>query len=179
MEQAQSHSPEGRKPELKILSAVFPDQESVDKAFYMVTLKGYTKYELNIIMLESIRKKIITANEKIAGEAISKKPGKSSLRAAPLGAHNSIEALLSTSTSLPGTKVQLVGSVSLSLADSGSNSGGLLSILLGLEISEADAIAYDLAIQSGKIVMTVLPRNQLDRAYIKKQWIDYQAQNIN
>ncbi|MCF8451041.1 MAG: hypothetical protein K9G49_14305 [Taibaiella sp.] len=171
----------------RMLTGMFADRESAEKAYHTLHDRGYTKDEINMLMSAETRKLYYQdgiANEdgilkepeaKIAGDAL-----KGSAIGGTIGAIIGVIAAIGTSIAIPGLGLIIAGPIAAGLAGAGAGTitGGLIGALAGAGISEEHAQVYESGIKKGNVVIGVLPRNDDDASYIEQKWKEDKGSDI-
>jgi hypothetical protein len=167
----------------RILTAMFADRESTDKAYQALQERGYTKEEINLVMSEDTRRKyypeevVITetaADTALEGAAVGSAIG------GTIGAIAGVVAAVTTSLVIPGLGLVLAGPIFAGLAGAGAGmlAGGMMGALGTAGIPEAHAKIYESGIKKGNIVLGVHPRNEEDADYFEKRWREDKGADI-
>jgi hypothetical protein len=168
----------------KILTAMFADSISAERAYNILIERGYTKDEINLIMSEETRKKYYPEAEVVITETGAKTAlGEAAVGSAiggTIGAIVGIVAAIGTSIVIPGLGFIIAGPIIAGLAGAGAGviTGGLIGALAGAGIPEAHAKVYESGIKKGYIVLGVHPRNTEDADYFEQKWKEDKAFDI-
>jgi hypothetical protein len=171
------------KTKAKMLTAIFRDRLSTERAFLWLQHRGYSPGEISVLMSEHTRagyhdggtegqiKKGSHATEGVAaGGAVGTAVG------ATVGAILAI----GTSIAIPGLGLIVAGPLVAALAGGGAGAvaGGAIGGLVGLGISESNAKAYEEALKKGGVVFGVAPHSSEDAKAIQKYFEEQKADNI-
>ncbi len=167
----------------KLLTAMFADRESTDKAYQALEERGYTKDEINLVMSEDTRKKYYPHDVEITETGAKTALGEAAVGAGiggTIGAIVGVVAAISTSLIIPGLGLVLAGPIFAGIAGAGAGivTGGMLGALGGAGIPEAHAKVYESGISKGYIVLGVHPRNEEDAEYFEKRWKEDKGYDI-
>jgi hypothetical protein len=166
----------------RMVTGMFNDRESAEKAYKTLESRGYTKDDVNVIMSDETRKKHFK-NEEHPTELGSKAmegAGKGGMIGGTLGAIVGAVAAIGTSLLIPGLGIIIAGPLAAGLAGAGAGSvtGGLIGALIGSGIPKDRAVVYEEGIKNGRIVMGVNPRNDEDATYIENDWRSNKGEEI-
>ncbi len=157
-----------------ILTGMFADRESAEKAYNSLHERGYHKDDINLIMSDETRRKHFgdKVGETEIGTKAAEGAGKGGAIGAGVGAIAGAIAAIGTVLTLPGLGLVIAGPVAAAVAGAGAGgvTGGLIGGLIGSGIPEERAKIYEKGIKDGHIVVGVHPRNDEDAAYFEKNW---------
>jgi len=161
-------------PNKKIVTGMFNDRESAERAYTTLESRGYGKDDVNVIMSDDTRKKHFSATKHPTdlGTKAMEGAGKGGLIGGTLGAIVGIVAAIGTSVLIPGLGLIIAGPLAAGLAGAGAGSvaGGLIGALVGSGIPKEKAVVYEEGVKNGRIVLGVHPRNDEDAQYIENEW---------
>jgi len=157
-----------------MLTGMFSDRESAEKAYNSVHERGYTKDDINLIMSEDTRKKHYSDDSMKTdlGTKAAEGAGTGSVIGGTIGAIVGIVAAIGTSIVVPGLGILIAGPIAGGLAGAGAGgiTGGLVGALVGSGIPEDRAKLYESGLKNGHVVMGVDPRNEEDAKYFEDSW---------
>jgi len=160
--------------ENRVVSGIFKNRESAEKAYNMLLEKGYTRDEINLVMSDETRKKHFSDNVgKIEiGTKAAEGTGKGSVIGGTVGAIAAIAVAIGTSFVIPGLGIIIAGPIAAGLAGAGAGgiAGGIIGALIGAGIPEERAKLYESGIKEGRIVISVHPHNDIDALYFEEHW---------
>ena len=164
----------------KMLTGMFSDRASTEKAYNALHEKGYTKDDINLVMSDDTRKQFSTGETEIGTKAMEG-AGKGSAIGGVVGAAVGVIAAIGTSIVLPGLGLIVAGPLAAGLAGAGAGgvTGGLIGALVGSGIPEERAKLYESGVKNGKIVMGIHPRNEEDAQYFQSDWNAKKAEEIH
>ncbi len=166
----------------RILTGMFSDRESTERAYNALHERGYTKDDINLVMSDETRKKHFSGDVKDTeiGTKAAEGAGKGSAIGGTVGAVVGVIAALGTSLIIPGLGLVIAGPIAAGLAGAGAGglTGGIIGALVGSGIPEERAKLYESGVKEGRIVMGVHPRNDEDADYFEKTWRDNKAEEI-
>jgi len=157
-----------------MLTAMFRDRESTEKAYNELTAKGYSKEEINMIMSDETRKKHFSGDVKETeiGTKAAEGAGKGSAIGGTIGAIAGVIVAIGTSLVIPGLGIVIAGPLAVGLAGAGAGglAGGVIGALIGSGIPEERAKLYESGIKDGHVVLGIHPHNEEDARYFEDNW---------
>jgi hypothetical protein len=175
-----THNPDETKRQM--LTGMFSDRESTERAYNTLHAKGYSKDEINLIMSDETRKKYYSDkhDDSEFGTKAAEKAGTGSAIGGTIGAIAGVIAALGTSVAIPGLGIIVAGPLVAGLAGAGAGgiTGGLIGALVGSGIPEDRAKLYESGIKNGRVVMAVHPRSNADADFIANDWESNHATDI-
>ena len=179
----QKQTNDSLKANRPMLSGMFPNSDSVERAYNTISEKGYTPDDIHLIMSDETRKKYYSGHikETVLGTKAAEGAGKGSAIGGAIGAAAGIVAAIGTSLVIPGLGLVIAGPLAAGIAGAGAGgiTGGVIGALVGSGIPEARAKIYESGVKNGYIVLGVHPRNREDAEYIEKSWRENNAQEIH
>jgi hypothetical protein len=166
-----------------MVTGMFRDRESTEKAYRALHERGYTKDEINLIMSDETRKKHFSGDDvkdTEIGTKAAEGAGKGSAIGGTIGAVAGVIAAIGTSLVIPGLGVLIAGPIAAGLAGAGAGgiAGGIIGALVGSGIPEARAKLYESGIKNGNVVLGVRPRNAEDAKYFEENWRNNKGEEI-
>lgn len=178
----QANEGAARQAQNKMLTGMFRDRESAEKAYNSVTSRGYTKDDVNLLMSDKTRNEhfVDSEVETELGSKALEGAGAGSAIGGTLGAIIGGIAAIGTNVLLPGLGLIVAGPIVAALAGAGAGglTGGLVGALIGSGIPEEHAKVYEEGIKDGGIVMGVQPRTAEDAEYFENEWRNYRGESI-
>jgi uncharacterized protein YjbJ (UPF0337 family) len=165
----------------RILTGMFNDRESAEKAYNSALSRGYTKDDVNLMMSDKTRDTwFADGDDSAMGSKALEGAGTGSAIGGTLGAIIAGIAAIGTSIVLPGLGLIVAGPIAAALAGAGAGglTGGLIGALVGSGIPEDRAREYEEGIKNGGMVLGVNPRNDEDADYFENDWRTNRGQNI-
>jgi len=157
-----------------LMTTSFRDRESAERAFNLVTARGYKPEEVHVFMTDDTRKRMFVTerpktdlgNKALAGAGVGGAVG------GVVGATLVGLAAAAAAVTVPGVGLVIAGPIAGALAGgaAGATAGGLLGMLVGAGIPEEHARKYETELKSGGIVLGVMPRHDEDARYFKTEW---------
>jgi len=172
----------GATGQKRMVTGMFRDRESAEKAYGSVTGRGYSKDDVNLLMSDKTRDTHFAdgSMDSELGSKALEGAGVGSAIGGTLGAVIAGIAAIGTSVLLPGVGLLVAGPLAAALAGAGAGglTGGLVGALVGSGIPEDQAKQYEEGINNGGIVMGVQPRNDEDAEYFENEWRTNRGENI-
>lgn len=166
----------------RVMTGMFRDRESAERAYNSVTSRGYTKDDVDLLMSDQTRDTYFKDGdvETELGSKALEGAGVGSAIGGTLGAVIAGIAAIGTSVLLPGLGLVVAGPLAAALAGAGAGglTGGLVGALVGSGIPEEHAVKYEEGIKDGGIVMGVRPRSDEDAAYFENEWRNNRGEQI-
>ena len=166
----------------RILTGMFKDRESAEKAYSSAIDRGYSKDDVNVMMSDKTRDSWFSGDndDSELGSKALEGAGTGSAIGGTLGAIIAGIAAIGTSVLLPGLGLVVAGPLLAALAGAGAGglTGGLVGALIGSGIPEEHAKAYEEGINNGGMVVGVTPRNAEDADYFENQFRNNRGENI-
>lgn len=170
-----------RQGQNRILTGMFRDRDSAERAYNSAISRGYSKDDVNLLMSDQTRDTYFADGDNSAmGSKALEGAGTGSAIGGTLGAIIAGIAAIGTSVLLPGLGLIVAGPLAAALAGAGAGglTGGLIGALVGSGIPEEHAAQYEEGIKNGGIVMGVTPRNNEDADYFENEFKTHKAENI-
>jgi len=167
----------------RIMTGMFRDRESAERAYGSLTSRGYSKDDVNLIMSDETRKKHFSdeaGKDSALGDKAWEDAGKGAAIGSGVGATLAAIAAIGTTIALPGLGLLIAGPIAAGLAGAGAGglTGGLIGALVGSGIPEDRAKQYESGVNEGGIVMGVNPRSDEDAEYFENEWRTHKGENI-
>jgi len=165
-----------------MLTGMFKDRDSAERAYNSAISRGYSKDEVNLMMSDKTRDTWFTgdADDSALGSKALEGAGTGSAIGGTLGAIIGGIAAIGTNVLLPGLGLIVAGPLAAALAGAGAGglTGGLVGALIGSGIPEERAHLYEEGVKNGGAVMGVTPRNDEDADYFENEWKNYRGEHI-
>jgi len=168
------------KRENRMLTGLFRDRDSAERAYKGLSERGYGKDDINLLMSDDTRKKHFADQDTELGTKAWEGAGKGAAIGGGVGATLAAIAAIGTTLALPGLGLLIAGPIAAALAGGGAGAltGGLVGALVGNGIPEEHAKKYEKGIREGGIVMGVNPRTNEDADYFEKDWTTNKAESL-
>ena len=161
----------------QLVTGLFKDRDSVERAYKSVSSKGYGEKDVNIVMSDDTRQRHFagetTGNATTElGNKAAKGAGVGGAVGGTIGAIAAAVAAIGTAVVIPGLGLVVAGPLAAALAGAGAGaaSGGLIGALVGWNIPEERVKHYEEGIKQGGILMGVKPRSAADAAHFEEEW---------
>ena len=164
-----------------MLTGLFHDRDSAERAYQSMTDRGYSKDEVNLIMSDETRKKHFSdGRETELGNKAAEGAGIGGAIGGTIGAIAAAVAAVGTTLLLPGLGLVIAGPVAAAVAGAGAGgvAGGLIGALVGWNMPEERIKDYEEGIKNGGILMGVKPRNDEDASYLEQDWKNNRGEQV-
>ncbi len=166
-----------------LLTGMFNDRESTERAYNSLRSRGYSDEEINVLMSDETRNTHFknSDHDTDLGNKALEGAGTGSAIGGTAGAIIGAIAAIGTAVALPGLGLVIAGPIAAALAGAGAGglTGGIVGALIGSGIPEDRAKEYEAGIKKGGIVVGVKPRNQEDATYFQNEWKSSNAESIH
>jgi hypothetical protein len=163
----------GAQKQPGMLTGLFSDKDSSEKAYKSLRERGYNDDEINVIMSDETRTNYYGDDaDSDLGNKAAEGTGVGSAIGGTLGAIIGGVAAIGTNLVLPGLGLVVWGPIAAALAGAGAGglTGGLVGALIGWGIPEDRAKLYESGIKEGGTVVGVTPRSREDADYFQNEW---------
>jgi hypothetical protein len=169
-----------RQRENRMLTGLFRDRDSAERAYRSLNDRGYGKDDINLLMSDDTRKKQFAEADTELGTKAWEGAGKGAAIGGGVGATLAAIAAIGTTLALPGIGLLVAGPIAAALAGGGAGAltGGVVGALVGAGIPEEHAKHYETGIKEGGIVMGVNPRTTEDADYFENDWRTNKAESL-
>lgn len=170
-----------RQSQNQMLTGLFRDRDSADRAYKSVRDRGYTDDDVNLLMSDQTRDTWFDGDDSTElGSKALEGAGAGSAIGGTLGAIIGGIAAIGTNVILPGLGLIVAGPIAAALAGAGAGglTGGLVGALIGSGIPEERAKIYDEGVRNGGAVIGVNPRTPEDAEYFENEWRNYKGEHI-
>jgi hypothetical protein len=159
----------------RMVSGLFNDRESAERAYQSLSSRGYSHDETNVIMSDETRNNFYPAGSEHSSALADKTMEDAGTGAAiggTLGAIIAGIAAIGTSVLLPGLGLVVAGPLAAALVGAGAGglTGGLIGALVGHGVPEEHAAEYESGIKNGGVFMGVNARNDEDAQYLHNEF---------
>src|SRR3990172_4491869 len=167
----------------KMVTGLFRDSESVERAYEVVSQRGYGTADINVVMSDETRRRYFSDDRQINVE-LGRKVEEGGELGGPMGGTigTIIPALIAAGgVGLPGLGLVLAGPVAVALAAAGTAglAFGLIGAFSDWGIPEQRAKQYETGIHDGGILMGVRSRSDEDARHFEQQWKAIGAQHVH
>jgi hypothetical protein len=165
-----------------MVTGLFRDRESAERAYGSVTTRGYSNDDVNLLMSDDTRKKHFTddGKETELGNKALEGAGTGAAIGGTVGATLAAIAAIGTTLALPGLGLLVAGPIAAALAGAGAGgaTGGIIGALVGAGIPEERVKHYEQGLKDGGIVMGVTPRTDEDAEYFENEWKNNRGEEV-
>jgi hypothetical protein len=164
-----------------MVTGLFRDRESAERAYGSVTSRGYKQDDVNLLMSDETRKKhFVDGAETELGNKALEGAGTGAAIGGTIGATLAAIAAIGTTLALPGLGLLVAGPIAAALAGAGAGgaTGGLIGALVGAGIPEERVKHYEEGIRNGGIMMGVTPRSDDDAEYFEREWKNNRGEEV-
>lgn len=164
-----------------ILTGMFRDRESAEKAYNSALSRGYTRDDVNVMMSDQTRDSWFSdSDDTDLGSKAMEGAGAGSAIGGTLGAIIGGIAAIGTSVLIPGLGLVVAGPLAAALAGAGAGglTGGLVGALIGSGIPEDRAREYEEGVKNGGMVMGINPRSSDDADFLENDWRTNRGESI-
>ncbi len=174
---------EGSRRDDRMVTGLFRDRDSAERAYGTMSARGYGKDDLNVVMSEETRKRYYPTDAAVTTEVGTKAAEGAGVGGAiggTIGAIAGALAAVGTSIAIPGLGLVIAGPAAAAIAGAGAGSvgGGLLGALIGWGIPEERIEHYESGIKEGGILMGVRPRSDEDAEYFEREWRNNRGEHV-
>lgn len=166
----------------RMLTGMFRDRESAERAYNSLSERGYSQDEINLMMSDETRKRHFenADHDTDLGNKALEGAGTGSAIGGTAGAIIGAIAAIGTSVAIPGLGLVVAGPLAAGLAGAGAGglTGGIVGALIGSGIPEDRAKHYESGIKEGGIVMGVKPRTNEDAEYFEREWRNNKGEHV-
>jgi hypothetical protein len=165
-----------------LVTGLFNDRSSAERAYNSVTGRGYGKDDVNLVMSDETRKRHFTdaGTETELGTKAAKGAGIGGAIGGAVGAIAAIVAAAGAAVVIPGLGLVVAGPIAAALTGGGAGAatGGIIGALVGAGIPEERVKYYESGIKKGGILMGVKARNAADAEYFESDWKTNQGEHV-
>ncbi|WP_373494593.1 hypothetical protein [Aquiflexum sp.] len=155
----------------KVLSGMFRDGESTERAYSYLIEKGYSTDEINLLMSNQTQKRhFVDISEDTEVEA-----GDYAVKGSDI--KEGIVAV-GTTVHIEGNEIFIAGPLVEGL-EGNRLAGGIIESFVSCGMPEAWAKLYDSGIREGNIVIMLTPKDDADAVYIQSNWKKNQGEEIH
>src|SRR5262245_10174050 len=164
----------------EIMTGLFRDRESAERAYGCVTNRGYGADDVSLLMSEDTRTRCFPRTERDTelGTKAAEGAGVGAVAGGGIGAL--LAGLAAAGIAVPGLPIIAIGPLAAALAGgvTGGAVGGIVGGLIGYGIPEERAKLYDKGISEGGIVLGVTPRTPAAADNLEREWGDLHGEQI-
>ncbi|MDB5772091.1 MAG: hypothetical protein JWM42_2465 [Burkholderia sp.] len=166
-----------------MVTGLFYDRDSAERAWQSVTDRGYDKNDVNLVMSDETRRKHFIDDRNSTTELGTKAAEGAGIGGAVGGTIGAVLAAIAaagTTIALPGLGLVIAGPLAAAAAGAGAGgaAGGLLGALIGWGIPEERVKRYESGLKEGGILMGVRPRSEDDATHFEQHWRKSNGQQV-
>jgi hypothetical protein len=164
-----------------MVTGLFRDRESAERAYGSVTTRGYSNDDVNLLMSDKTRDThFVDGKETELGNKALEGAGTGAAIGGTVGATLAAIAAIGTTLALPGLGLLVAGPIAAGLAGAGAGgaTGGIIGALVGAGIPEERVKHYEKGIEEGGIVLGVTPRSDEDAEYFEREWKNHRGEEV-
>ena len=167
-----------------MVTGIFADGASVERAYDAVTRLGYDKGDINVVMSDATRERYFAEHRPVDIDLARKTAEGGELggpRGGRIGMLLPILAAVGTTVALSGVGLIVAGPIAAALAGAGATglAAGLIGALADWGIPEARLSQYEAEIHDGGILVGIKTRSQDDARCIAERWIALGGQHVD
>jgi hypothetical protein len=156
-----------------MVTGLFADGDSVERAYEAVVERGYDRGDVNAVMSDDTRRRLLSEDPQVEAD-LGRKSNEGGELGGPTGGRIgiliSIVAAVGASLALPGLVVAGPLAVALASAGAAGAAAGLIGVLADWGIPEQRVREYEAGVHDGGILVSVKARNDDDARYIEQRW---------
>ena len=165
---------ESAQGESRMVTGVFADGESLERAYEVVAARGYGTGDVNVLMSEEARRRYFAEDRDVNTE-LGRKVEEGGELGGPMGGAigTLLPALVAAGVvALPGLGLVIAGPVAAARAAAGVAGAtlGVIGLMGDWGIPEERARQYEAAIRDGGILLAVRPRSEEDARHFQQEW---------
>lgn len=165
-----------------MMTGLFRDRESAERAYESLRARGYGQDDVNVLMTDEARTRWFPSEGQATTELGSKALEGAGVGGAIGGTVGALLAVLAATATVavPGIGLLAAGPIAAALAGAGAGgaAGTLIGALVGSGIPEDRAKVYEAGLKGGGIVMGVSPRSDEDATYLEREWRSSRGEHI-
>jgi hypothetical protein len=163
------------------VTGIFHTITDADNVYYFLQRKGYTHDEITIVMTDKTHKgHFATHADKEEESHALDDAGRGALLGGTTGAIITVLAAIGSNLALPGFGLVMMGPLLAGLtgAAAGGLAGGTIGALIGSGYPKEHAEYYETSIQEGSVMISVSPKNALEKEEIIEEFKKCNGQSI-
>ena len=166
-----------------MVTGLFRDRESAERAYEATANRGYGRDDVNVLMSDEARARHFPADANVETELSTKAlegTGAGAAIGGAVGGTLAAIAAIGTNLVMPGLGLVVAGPLAAALAGAGAGglAGGLIGALVGWGLPEEHVKRYEEGIKEGGIVMGVEPRDDEDARFLEQEWTTVRGEHV-
>ncbi len=159
----------------KMITALFGDSDSAERAYQACKALGYEIGDVNVVITEETRKRLLSEHSEIATELASRKAEGGELggpAGGQIGILVTVLAAVGAAVAVPVLGFVVAGPIAVALAGAGAAgvAAGLIGALGDWGVPEERVRGYESAIRDGAILLMVEAKSDADAQQIERAW---------
>ena len=167
----------------RTVTMLFRDRESAERAYGIFMSRGYSDYDISLLMTDETRDAHFAAGGRETELGDRALEGAGTAIGGTGGATLAAIAAIGTTMQLPGMGLLVTGPIAAGLAGAGGATGGIIGgifgVLIGAGIPEEHAMQYDQGLREGGIVLMITTRSDEDADYIRAELQGGRVESVN
>lgn len=178
-----AHEPPERTEEAMV-TGMFGDTESAERAYQAVLDRGYDKDDVNVVMSDDTRKKYFAEDRPIETE-LARREAEGGELGGPKGGRLAVVipiiAAVGAAIAIPGLGLVAAGPIATAVAAAGAAgaAAGLIGLLSDWGIPEERVRHYEEGIHDGGILISLKAHSRDDARAIGRQWETEGARHVH
>lgn len=165
------------------LTGLFVDTEAAERAYEACLERDYDLGEVNVVISEGTRKKLLASHDEIQSELASRKAEGGELggpKGGRVGLLVTVFAAVGAAVAIPALGF-VAGPIAVALTAAGAAgaAGGLIAALGKWGIPAERVQSYESAVRKGAILMMVEPRSAVDARALEERWKELGGRDIH
>ena len=168
----------------QLVTGLFPDRSSAEKAYSGITDRGYGKDDINVVMSDETRKlhfdSTTVGKETELGNKAAEGAGIGGAIGGTVAGIAAAIAAVGSNLVLPGLGLVIAGPLAAGVAGAGAGAlgGGIIGALVGWGMPEERVKHYEEGIKKGGILMGVRAKNADDANHFESNWRTNNGQEV-
>jgi len=170
--------------EPKMVTGLFRDSESVERAYQTVAQRGYGIEDIHVVMSDDTRSRYLSdVHQTRTASELGSKAAEGGELGGPIGGTigTILPVLVAGAVLLPGLGLAFAGPIAVALAAAGTAglAVGLMGALSDWGIPEERVRQYEAGIHDGGILVGVKARSAEDARHFERQWKTSGGQHVH
>jgi hypothetical protein len=166
-----------------LVTGLFRDRESAERAYQSASDRGYTTDDVNLAMSDETRRRHfgeVGGRQTELGNKAAEGAGIGGAIGGGIGAIAAAIAAVGTTIALPGLGLVIAGPLAAAIAGAGAGAatGGIVGALIGWGIPAERVLEYAEGNRDGGSLLGGRPRNDEDAALIEDSWKSHRGEHV-